>query len=68
MPKAKDEVLEEKGEKAADKAGTAALAVYNASGQYVRTYTPDQTDENKTFVEKAEGFAKKIGGEVRKAD
>ena len=53
--------------------GAEALDVFDANGQFVRTYTEEQEDapdaENtsgKNFVEKAEEFAKKIGGTVKK--
>ena len=36
-------------------------SVYS-EGRFVRAYTPEDTDENRTFEEKAECYANKIGG------
>jgi len=52
-------------------AGAEALDVFDKNGQFVRTYSEEQNDspevENpRNFVEKAEEFAKKIGGTVKK--
>jgi hypothetical protein len=53
--------------------GAEALDVFDEDGQFVRTYTEEQNDasdakdaSDKNFVEKAEEFAKKIGGSVKK--
>jgi hypothetical protein len=53
--------------KAAEKHGTESVSVYDKAGAFVRTYVPSQSDENLDFIAKAEGFAKKIGGTVRKS-
>ena len=44
--------------------GAEALDVFDANGQFVRTYTVELHGEK--IVEYAEGFAKKIGGTVKK--
>lgn len=49
----------------AEKKGVSALAVYDNQGRYIRTYSAQEHGAN--FIELAEGFAKKKGGEVRKA-
>ena len=41
--------------------------VYSRSGQFIREYTEEHTDKDKGFVEKARGYAKKIGGRVELA-
>lgn len=53
------------------KADTGSISVYNITGNFVRAYTTEHSDaegvENgKTYIEKAEGYAKKIGGTTRK--
>lgn len=53
-------------EKAVERSGAEALGVYTKEGKHIRTYTEAHTDERATFVEKAEEYAKKVGGEVRK--
>ena len=39
--------------------------VLDKNGKYVRTYTPDMSDDDKDYLEKAKGYAKKIGGTVK---
>lgn len=56
---------QEVAEKAAEKAGVEALAVHNAAGEYIRTYSA--LEHGADFVKKAEGYAGKIKGSVRKS-
>lgn len=56
----KDEVVEEVKDKKIKSA-----SVYSASGNFVRTYTEEHSDKDKDYKEKAEGYAKKIGGTVK---
>ena len=71
MPKKEKEVKEvevkEKKEVKTPKGKVESVTVLSATGNIVRTYTAEHTDKNKGFVEKAEGYAKKIGGSVREA-
>jgi len=57
---------EAKKEAKTERSGAEALGVYTKLGKLIRVYTESETDERATFVEKAEEFAKKVGGEVRK--
>ena len=62
MAKQKKEIEVKKAE---EKVGASALAVYDASEKYIRTYSAEA--HGSEFHKLAEGFAKKIGGTVRKA-
>ena len=53
-------------EKPKKRSGAEALGVYTQDGKHIRTYTEAQTDDRANFVEKAEEFAKKVGGVVKK--
>ena len=70
MPKKIKEVkeVEVKEEvKAPKKSKVESVTVLSATGNVVRTYTEEMTDKDKGFVEKAKGYAKKIGGSTREA-
>ena len=64
MAKPKPEVSDE-AVQAAEKAGTAAVSVFNKLGQFVRTYSA--AEHGAEFVKLAEEFAAKKGYSVRKA-
>lgn len=50
---------------AEEKVGVSALAVHDAKGNYIRTYSA--TEHGEGFVKLAEQFAGKVGGSVKKA-
>lgn len=54
----------EEAKNAAEKVGAEALGVFNKRGTFVREYSAEVHGED--FKAKAEEYAKKIGGEVRK--
>lgn len=68
MPKEKKEVKEEVKEVKVPKQKVVSATVLSGTGNIVRTYTEERhSEKGKSFVEKAEGYAKKIGGTVRLA-
>jgi hypothetical protein len=74
-----DEIMKEKEAKDAAKAAEArkkeaeesggkdSVSVFSKTGNFVRTYSPFQSGGGKSHIEKAEGYAAKIGGTVKKA-
>ncbi len=44
-----------------------SASVLSSTGQFVREYTEEHTDKDTKFVDKAKGYASKIGGTVRLA-
>ena len=68
MPKKEKEVKEVKEEvKAPKKSKVESVTVLSATGNPVRTYTEEMSGKKLNFIEKAEGYAKKIGGSTREA-
>lgn len=66
---AKAEELDRKAaELSASNADEPVLEVLNAKGTRARLYDPAHSDDRAHYAEKAEEYAKKIGGTVRKAD
>ena len=63
--KAKEEEARKAEEEKKASVDEGTISVYNANGAFVRAYTEDMSDEDKTYIEKAKGYAKKIGGTVK---
>ena len=73
-----EEIMKEKEEKEKAKAaearekekeeagGEGTVNVYSRAGAFVRSYAPFQSGGGKSYIKKAEEFAGKIGGSVRK--
>ena len=60
--------IEETAEEPKKEQGASALDVLNDKGHFVRTYTTDmEYPEGMDMVKSAEGYAKKIGGSVKKS-
>ena len=65
VAEAKAEADKIKAEEKAKKVTSAS--VYSEKDIFVRKYTEEHSDKDKTFVEKAKGYAKKVGGTVKLA-
>lgn len=54
-----------KAQEEAKKESKTSGKVYAANGSFVREYTEEHSDDDKTYLEKAKGYAQKIGGSVK---
>ena len=59
------EKADAEAQKDAEKEAKKSGKVYSGSGAFVREYTKEHSDDDNSYLEKAKGYAEKIGGSVR---